>query len=73
MGASATAATVRTISKVSEVSVMFKVMAGRGPRANVSINGICISFPLWGFIITIGDPAESLGNRPPRPVGSRPP
>ena len=54
MGASATAATVRTISKVSEVSVMFKVMAGRGLRANVSINGICISFPLWGYIITIG-------------------
>ena len=24
------------------------------PRANVSINGICISFPLWGYIITIG-------------------
>lgn len=37
-----------------EVTAMFRVMAGRSCKVNVSINNICISFPLWGQIITIG-------------------
>lgn len=50
----ATAGMYMSDSTIKGVNRVFRIQAGRKKKVNVSINSFCLSFPVWGVMLTIG-------------------